>query len=457
MRIRTQLAGFLLTTLLFLIPAQVPAQPFPGFGSLEARVGTVLPKDANAGFSGSVDLGLGYLGSPLLRAIIGFNYFTADVDREETVFPAEGSFSAAGGRIGLRLDPFGAEQFTPYLVGAITGHSVNTDADDTVNEEALDELYGDFIVGGSIGAGITYALDEFARYAVTAEGRRVFATDIGHWAAEVGFRINPRGRNAYLAAVEPVEVAPLPAEVGESRELAAERERLAAARDTLEVRRLEVERERLAREAEAEGALREQEAELLRQRADTLAVAAQREAEARARAEAEAAQARAEAEAARLAAAAAEQRAMAAEQQLYDALLDLDRLIANITEIRESERGLAIVLGQGLFASGQASLSPPTRDEVGRIAAVLQQFPDQQIVVEGHTDAVGSEVTNQRLSEQRSEAVRAALIASGVNPGRITAIGYGESQPIATNETAEGRAQNRRVEIVIVGARRPGR
>jgi outer membrane protein OmpA-like peptidoglycan-associated protein len=64
-------------------------------------------------------------------------------------------------------------------------------------------------------------------------------------------------------------------------------------------------------------------------------------------------------------------------------------------------------------------------------------------------------VTNQRLSEQRAEAVRAALIAQGLNPARVTMVGYGEGQPVADNETPAGRAQNRRVEMLIVGARRP--
>ncbi|MBA2244411.1 MAG: OmpA family protein, partial [Gemmatimonadetes bacterium] len=148
-------------------------------------------------------------------------------------------------------------------------------------------------------------------------------------------------------------------------------------------------------------------------------------------------------------------RAAAAEQRLYSALLDLDRLIANITEIRETERGLVVVLGQGLFASGQSALSPRAREEVRQIATVLTQFPEQRIAVEGHTDSVGSETANQRLSEQRAESVRAALIAEGIDPGRVEMVGYGQSRPIADNATADGRAQNRRVEIVIVGARRP--
>ena len=144
-----------------------------------------------------------------------------------------------------------------------------------------------------------------------------------------------------------------------------------------------------------------------------------------------------------------------AERKRYRALLDLDRLISDVTEIKETERGLSIVLGQGLFASGQYRLSERARTQVGTIAAVLAQYEERRISVEGHTDAAGGELANQRLSELRAEAVRAAVIARGVEPGGIDMAGYGEGTPVADNDTPEGRAQNRRVEIILVGARRP--
>jgi outer membrane protein OmpA-like peptidoglycan-associated protein len=117
---------------------------------------------------------------------------------------------------------------------------------------------------------------------------------------------------------------------------------------------------------------------------------------------------------------------------------------------------LSVVLGEGLFAVGQSDLSPAARDEVGRIAAVLMQFPQHTISVEGHTDSTGSLELNQRLSEQRANAVRAALVSHGIDSGRVHMLGHGPSLPIADNTTPAGRAQNRRVEIVILGARRPG-
>ena len=112
-----------------------------------------------------------------------------------------------------------------------------------------------------------------------------------------------------------------------------------------------------------------------------------------------------------------------------------------------------IVLGQGLFAVGHAPLSPVGRAEIERIAAVLKRAPDRHLLVAGHTDAKGSESVNQRLSEQRAQAVAAALATAGLDPGRIEIAGYGSSQPVADNTTAAGRDRNRRVEIVVLGLR----
>ncbi len=103
-----------------------------------------------------------------------------------------------------------------------------------------------------------------------------------------------------------------------------------------------------------------------------------------------------------------------------------------------------------LFATNSAALLPGSQPEIQRVANVLRQYPETNIQIAGHTDSQGNEVYNQQLSERRAQAVRDALVGMGVNPQRITAIGYGESRPVAGNDTASGRQQNRRVEVRVV-------
>jgi outer membrane protein OmpA-like peptidoglycan-associated protein len=102
-----------------------------------------------------------------------------------------------------------------------------------------------------------------------------------------------------------------------------------------------------------------------------------------------------------------------------------------------------------LFPYDSYSLKPGSYDELGRVAKVLNQYPQTNITVAGHTDNKGSEEYNQTLSEKRADVVKNALAGMGVNPSRMTAVGHGESKPVADNTTEVGRQLNRRVEIVI--------
>lgn len=137
----------------------------------------------------------------------------------------------------------------------------------------------------------------------------------------------------------------------------------------------------------------------------------------------------------------------AAEKKLADAMKALEE----IAKVREDARGLVITLaGAVLFTSGKSTLLPTAKDNLARVATVLQQKgEDKKIVVEGHTDSVGSDDRNMKLSQDRAEAVREYLVLQGVRPDHITAVGKGETTPIADNKTPEGRANNRRVEIII--------
>lgn len=111
---------------------------------------------------------------------------------------------------------------------------------------------------------------------------------------------------------------------------------------------------------------------------------------------------------------------------------------------------LAITLkGDVTFDTNSTVVRPGLYNEIDRIAQVMVQYPETQIVVQGHTDSSGSDEYNQRLSERRAEAVKNLILQRGVDSSRITSMGYGESMPVASNNTPEGRQMNRRVEIRI--------
>ena len=143
-----------------------------------------------------------------------------------------------------------------------------------------------------------------------------------------------------------------------------------------------------------------------------------------------------------------------ANARLNQALTQLQQLVAEITNIRETTRGLVVSLSDVLFDVDKATLRAGAEQNVRRISAILNQYPDYQISVEGHTDATGSDAYNQDLSERRAAAVRAALVAGVVASERISSTGLGESQPVASNDTPAGRQQNRRVEVIVLGAGR---
>lgn len=112
--------------------------------------------------------------------------------------------------------------------------------------------------------------------------------------------------------------------------------------------------------------------------------------------------------------------------------------------------GIKITFDSGiLFGVDKASLKDPSRQELAELAVILNKYDDTNILLEGHTDSTGSEEYNLDLSRLRAQSVSNELSTNGVNPSRFTIMGYGESQPIADNSTADGRAQNRRVEVAI--------
>jgi outer membrane protein OmpA-like peptidoglycan-associated protein len=120
-----------------------------------------------------------------------------------------------------------------------------------------------------------------------------------------------------------------------------------------------------------------------------------------------------------------------------------------LLEAEATDRGLVLTLGNTLFATGRSDLKPGETASLDKLVAFLGEYPDRNVAVEGHTDDVGSAEMNQTLSQQRADSVRSYLMQQGIQSRRLTALGLGETQPIADNQSQSGRQQNRRVEIII--------
>jgi outer membrane protein OmpA-like peptidoglycan-associated protein len=141
------------------------------------------------------------------------------------------------------------------------------------------------------------------------------------------------------------------------------------------------------------------------------------------------------------------QRRIDADKRAAQAAADL----AKIASVKQEPRGMVITLsGSVLFASGKSDVLPDAQTKLANVATALtQQDPDSKIIVQGYTDSQGGQSFNQDLSQRRADAVRSYLVSHGLASDRVTAQGFGMGSPIADNASAEGRANNRRVEIVV--------
>lgn len=127
---------------------------------------------------------------------------------------------------------------------------------------------------------------------------------------------------------------------------------------------------------------------------------------------------------------------------------ELQRQISELNA-KQTERGLVVTLGDVLFDTGKADLKAAAAANLGKLSAFLAQHKERTVIIEGHTDNVGSDDYNQGLSQRRADSVRSLLVSQGVGSERLTALGKGESTPVASNDSASGRQQNRRVEVII--------
>jgi outer membrane protein OmpA-like peptidoglycan-associated protein len=230
-------------------------------------------------------------------------------------------------------------------------------------------------------------------------------------------------------------------------------------------------------DARALAAKRQEEERIAKEKADA-AAKAKGEAEAKAAAEAQRqaelvaareAQMKAEAEAARLKAQAeqdalrtkeelakeaaerARQEAQRAEREKQALRASLLEQFNRILSTRDTPRGLVVTMTDVLFDTGKYDLRPEARERLARLSGIVLAHPGLNLEVEGHTDSTGGDELNQKLSEQRSGTTREYLIQQGLSASSVTAKGFGKTMPVADNSTAQGRQQNRRVELIVSG------
>ncbi len=252
--------------------------------------------------------------------------------------------------------------------------------------------------------------------------------------------------------------------LAQERQAAADREQRAKAETEAEAQR-RAQAEMARNQAEQARSQAEQE-RLAADRAKAEAQAAtsvaqqERAAADRARGEAEAArqaalqqqqQAQSEAEKARGQAAEADRMRVQAEQDRDKVRQDLLSQLNMVLETRESARGLIVNMSDVLFDTAKYTLKPGAREKLSKISGIVLAHPGLKLEVEGHTDNVGGDDYNQKLSEQRASAVRDYLVEQGLKSDSITSIGFGKTKPVADNGTSAGRQQNRRVELVVSG------
>jgi outer membrane protein OmpA-like peptidoglycan-associated protein len=298
------------------------------------------------------------------------------------------------------------------------GHAASRDVDLERLSRSLTQLEGDAKLG-------TYAAAEIAR----AQTALKLLQESG--------KGRKRAHLLYLAERR-VDIAWATAQVldFENQQSALQTEhsrlQLAAARREAEQARRELDQQRMLAQIRAEEAERAAE-------------------EARLLGEQETAAAREEADQARrLADAQAQETALARkEAELAGAAADALRIRLTNLRATRGARGMQMTLDDVAFASGKSQLRPEADDSLAKLTEFVRQEPAKRIRIEGHTDATGGANANLVLSQRRAEAVRDALVAAGIEASRMTVVGVGSEQPVATNDTADGRARNRRVDVIL--------
>ncbi len=282
--------------------------------------------------------------------------------------------------------------------------------------------------------------------------------------AETLYRQKQKKETVEAAAKEATETAEEARVMAVKQKAEAEAQAEAAAREAKARADAEAEARRradaeAARQQAEQARIQAEQAKAEAEKAKAEALAAAQEA-ARQKEEAEKAKAdaiaqqqalAAEADKAKAAAAQSEYLRQQAEKEKAELRARLLQQLNSILATRDSARGLIANMSDVLFRSGSFELLPAARERLAKVSGIILAYPSLHLAVEGHTDSIGSDEYNQNLSEQRAEAVRDYFVQQGISAASIEAHGFGKTEPIATNDTPEGRQQNRRVELVLSG------
>ena len=236
------------------------------------------------------------------------------------------------------------------------------------------------------------------------------------------------------------------------------REAVQSAEDAriITIRKIKAEDDAATQQARVNAEQNAQQSQLAAQQAQAIA---QQQADARQKADAErqraeeaAAAARAAQQQAELSAQQAQQTAQQAQQNADQVRERLRQQLSQVLQTTETARGLIVNMSDVLFDFNKYTIKPEAREKLAKVSGILLAYPGLKLQVEGYTDNIGSEEYNQKLSEQRADSVRDYLVQQSVADANVTAQGYGKRDPVADNSTNDGRAQNRRVELVVSGA-----
>lgn len=262
-----------------------------------------------------------------------------------------------------------------------------------------------------------------------------------------GYQARKAGRRPVIMtareAVQKAEDSRLIA-IRRQRELALQREREEAAAREAKAKADAEEAERQSKQDEQ----RRAEAERQRAQADQERLKAE---QAKLEADSARAQAAAEAQKAKLAADDAERMRAQAEAEKNQIRQQMLTQLNSVLQTRETARGLIMNMSDVLFDFGKYTLKPEAREKLAKVSGIIMAHPGLNLQVEGFTDNVGSDEYNQKLSEQRAGAVRDYLVAQGISGDVVSSKGFGKNNPVASNDTAQGRQMNRRVQIVVSG------